>query len=167
MPTYRAPQIHSSEITPEQVWQSRRHWMKAAGASLLTSAAGAWPSIGGAATLPSLDATVSKQFFTMEPRTPEKDAASYNNFYEFGLNNPHILRQRSKAGCCSHCRRGDTDNVTSRHTKVHVPDERDKNSTGFAVKSFCIPSQIQRASGYKPAAKSKIFARSSVRAENV
>ena len=85
MPIYRAPKIHSSEITPEHVWQSRRNWMKAAGASVLTGAAAGWPSIGGAATLPSLDATVSKQFFTMEPRTPEKDAASYNNFYEFGL----------------------------------------------------------------------------------
>jgi len=96
MPNYRAPQIHSSEITPEEVWQSRRHWMKAAGASVLTGAAAGWPSIGGAATLPSLEATVSKQFFTMEPRTPEKDAASYNNFYEFGLDKGDPVKHAHK-----------------------------------------------------------------------
>ena len=85
MPDYRAPRIRSAEITPEEIWQSRRHWMKAAGASVLTGAAGVFPSIGGATTLASLDATTSKRFITMEPRTPEKDAASYNNFYEFGM----------------------------------------------------------------------------------
>ena len=85
MPNYRAPRIRSTEITPEEIWQSRRHWMKAAGASVLTGAAGVFPSIGGASTLPSLDAITSKRFITMEPRTPEKDAVSYNNFYEFGL----------------------------------------------------------------------------------
>ena len=98
MPNYRAPHIHSSEITPEHVWQSRRVWMKAAGASLFTGAVGSWPSIGGAASLATLEATTSKQFFTMEPRTPEKDAASYNNFYEFGtdkgdpVKNAHTLQ---------------------------------------------------------------------------
>ena len=96
MPIYRVPQIHSSEITPEEVWQSRRHWMKAAGASLLTGAAAGWPSIGGAATLPSLETVVSKQFFTMEPRTPEKDAASYNNFYEFGLDKGDPVKHAHK-----------------------------------------------------------------------
>jgi sulfoxide reductase catalytic subunit YedY len=96
MPIYRAPQIHSSEITPEEVWQSRRHWMKAAGASVLTGAAAGWPSIGGAATLPALEAIVSKQFFTMEPRTPEKDAASYNNFYEFGLDKGDPVKHAHK-----------------------------------------------------------------------
>ena len=85
MPDYRAPRIRSAEITPEEIWQGRRHWMKAAGASVLTGVAGAWPSIGGAASLPSLDAIIPKQFINMEPRTPEKDAASYNNFYEFGM----------------------------------------------------------------------------------
>mgnify|MGYP002628347505 FL=1 len=96
MPNYRIPQIHSSEITPEEIWQSRRHWMKAAGASLLTGAAAGWPSIGGAATLPSLESVVSKQFFTMEPRTPEKDAASYNNFYEFGLDKGDPVKHAHK-----------------------------------------------------------------------
>jgi len=81
----RSPPILSSEITPEKIWQSRRTWMRTAGASVIASAAGAWPSSGSAAALAALEASPSNKFLTMEPRTPEKDATSYNNFYEFGF----------------------------------------------------------------------------------
>jgi sulfoxide reductase catalytic subunit YedY len=88
MSAYRYPRIHSSEITPEEVWQARRQWMKAAGAVAATAAVGGWPLAGlaaGKTSLAPLPGQPSKQFMLMEANTPEKDATAYNNFYEFGM----------------------------------------------------------------------------------
>jgi hypothetical protein len=49
MPSYRFPRIRSTEITPEEVWQTRRHWMKAAGATFATGALGGWSALASAA----------------------------------------------------------------------------------------------------------------------
>jgi len=88
MPVYRYPKIHSSEITPEDVWRERRQWMKAAGAVMATAPLGMGAAMAATptstASLPALPGQKSR-FVLMEPSTPEKDVVSYNNFYEFGL----------------------------------------------------------------------------------
>ena len=88
MPVYRYPKIHASEITPEQVWQGRRQWMKTAGAVMATAPFGMGAAMAATptntASLPALPGQKSR-YVLMEPSTPEKDVVSYNNFYEFGL----------------------------------------------------------------------------------
>lgn len=99
MPSYRYPRISASEITPEEVWQSRRHWMKAAGATMAAGALGGWSQLALAANASSLAALPGKpssQFVLMEPATPEKDATSYNNFYEFGMDKEDPQRYAKK-----------------------------------------------------------------------
>ncbi len=108
MSNYRYPRPDASEITPETVWQSRRDWMKSAGLAAagtamaglsglpaMSFAAAAKTSAGALAPLPGIP---SKEYVLMEPVTPFKDASSYNNFYEFGMDkadperNAHTLR---------------------------------------------------------------------------
>ena len=84
MSSYRFPRIRSTEITPEEVWQNRRQWMKAAGATMATGALGGWSALASAAALAKLDAQRSSKYVLMEQVTPEKDATTYNNFFEFG-----------------------------------------------------------------------------------
>ena len=85
MPVYRYPRIRASEITPEEIWESRRQWMKAAGASVAAGTLAGLPQLTSAASLAKLDAQRSTQYVLMEPVTPEKDATTYNNFFEFGM----------------------------------------------------------------------------------
>jgi len=92
MPSYRYPRPDPSEITPEAVWKGRREWMKNAGIAATSAAMGGvlagLPVISQAATpkpLAALPGEISKQYVLMEPVTPFKDATSYNNFYEFGM----------------------------------------------------------------------------------
>ena len=79
------PQIASSEITPEAVWLNRRNLIKAAASGALATTL---PSSGFAVESPlrplaynqgECDACAAD-----EALTPEEDATSYNNFYEFG-----------------------------------------------------------------------------------
>jgi len=73
-----APDLKPSEITPREVYLSRRTLL--AGAAGLV-AAGVLPQEAGAMAFPNLD---SSTFSTDEKLTPRKDVTSYNNFYEFG-----------------------------------------------------------------------------------
>lgn len=65
----RPPDLASSEITPEELFWSRRDFIAAAGGAALASVV---PWRRGAAQDP-------------EKLTPFEDITSYNNFYEFGL----------------------------------------------------------------------------------
>ncbi len=99
MSAYRYPRIHSSEITPEEVWLTRRQWMKAAGAAAATAAVSGWPLASlaaGKTALAPLPGQSSKQFMLMEATTPEKDATSYNNFFEFGMDKEDPMRYADK-----------------------------------------------------------------------
>ena len=78
---------HSSEITPASVYLQRRDVLRMAAASgLLASGSAAWAQ-GAPVGLQPLAAAKSAVAgaVTMEAMTPYKDATSYNNFYEFGL----------------------------------------------------------------------------------
>jgi sulfoxide reductase catalytic subunit YedY len=74
--------VPASEITPEAIYHERRTFMLAAGAGL------------AAAMLPG------RLYAGAEAITPFKDASTYNNFYEFGLDkedparNAHTLKTR-------------------------------------------------------------------------
>jgi sulfoxide reductase catalytic subunit YedY len=101
MSNNRFPTIHPSEITPEAVWHSRRDWMKHAGVYMASGALAGLPALGLAASTPALAPLPGKrmpQYVVMDPPTPEKDATTYNNYYEFGMDkadpseNAHTLK---------------------------------------------------------------------------
>lgn len=79
------PPVPSSEITPRDVWQSRRRWLKTAALGSLAVGAGgvssAWAAGADAATL---NVTANQKFALDEPVTDRKLVTTYNNFYEFG-----------------------------------------------------------------------------------
>jgi len=94
----RAPDIGSSEITPERVYLNRRAFMVGAAALALGSAAEAV-----AAAPPQgqpLKATPNEAFRVEDPPTKYESATTYNNFYEFGVDKEdpgrlaHTLRPR-------------------------------------------------------------------------
>jgi len=83
-----------SEITPQQVYEGRRQWMKQAGLAGL--AASSLVGLGEAAhaqgmakppgkrpALPGAKSSVPGAY-VMDKLTPFEDVTSYNNFYEFG-----------------------------------------------------------------------------------
>ncbi|RVL71527.1 protein-methionine-sulfoxide reductase catalytic subunit MsrP, partial [Sinorhizobium meliloti] len=76
MPSYRAPKIAAAEITPERFFLDRRTFIAAAAGSLALSV----PKPSRAAALEASKSTYRAD----DPATPEKDATTYNNFYEFG-----------------------------------------------------------------------------------
>ncbi|KRB83204.1 protein-methionine-sulfoxide reductase catalytic subunit MsrP [Duganella sp. Root198D2] len=84
--------ILPSEITPREVFESRRKFIKLAAAGAILG-----PELVQAATLPS---KLNPAYTVMEKQTSRKDATSYNNFYEFGTDksdpaeNAHTLRTR-------------------------------------------------------------------------
>jgi len=77
--------IPESEATPEAVFFNRRAFM-AGGAGLIAGTAlpGAALAQGADPTLDLYPAKTNAAYALDRPVTPEADAASYNNFYEFG-----------------------------------------------------------------------------------
>ena len=65
--------LPSSEITPEGLYQNRRAFVGTAGALAL-----------GTVLAPSAVQALSHTGGQEDKVTPEEDATSYNNFYEFG-----------------------------------------------------------------------------------
>lgn len=84
--------ILPSEITPREVFEARRKFIKLAAAGAILG-----PELVQAANLPS---KLNPAYAVMEKQTSRKDATSYNNFYEFGTDksdpaeNAHTLRTR-------------------------------------------------------------------------
>ena len=76
MPAYKPPHIPSSEITSRSIYLRRREFMAGSiAAGLVASSAGS--------ALAALDAKPS-DYKVDDKITPEEDATTYNNFYEFG-----------------------------------------------------------------------------------
>ena len=69
MPVYRPPRIAASDITPRDIYMSRRKFMGTAAAGFVMAA--------------PLTAAPSR-FSTDETLTPKEAVTTYNNFYEFG-----------------------------------------------------------------------------------
>lgn len=79
MPAYRPPHISPSEITPKDIYLSRRSFIGAA------AAAGFGLGAGGDAFAAALS-TVPGPYKLNEKLTPKEAVTTYNNFYEFGVN---------------------------------------------------------------------------------
>lgn len=85
----QAPDIPSSEITPESVYLKRRQFIGGAVAAAGWSLLGAPGRAMAADELASLDFKAASKsspagFYTAETLTPYEDIKRYNNFYEFG-----------------------------------------------------------------------------------
>lgn len=81
------PDIPSSEITPESLYNNRRTFLKTAGIAAAGAAAGfSVPGLLQSAPTqdPPYKRPPSGQFNTDEDLTPYSDVTTYNNFYEFG-----------------------------------------------------------------------------------
>jgi sulfoxide reductase catalytic subunit YedY len=79
----QAPDIRSSEITPEKLYRNRREFLKEAGmVAAAAAAASLLPADAFAGT--KLPAAKSPLSTTGEALTPLKSITTYNNFYEFG-----------------------------------------------------------------------------------
>ena len=77
----------SSEITPRELYESRRGFMKqialgAVGSAALLEMANREAFAQGAN--PKLAAKLNPAYSALDKQTPYKDATTYNNFYEFG-----------------------------------------------------------------------------------
>jgi sulfoxide reductase catalytic subunit YedY len=78
----------SSEITPREIFESRRAFIKQlavgsiAGSALLEMASR--DAFAQSPTATKLAAKVNNKYVVMDKVTPYKDATTYNNFYEFG-----------------------------------------------------------------------------------
>src|SRR5260370_4114312 len=72
----KAPDIRSSEITPQDVYMNRRRF-------LATAAIGGVLAVNADAASP-YSGVVKSPLSTTEKPTPLNDVASYNNYYEFG-----------------------------------------------------------------------------------
>ena len=83
----KAPDIRSSEITPQSLYLRRREFLQAAGLTAAAAVAGLVVRDGSVEAAPALEPlTVTKKMVTTtEAQTPAKDVSSYNNFYEFGV----------------------------------------------------------------------------------
>ncbi|HEY8355706.1 MAG TPA: protein-methionine-sulfoxide reductase catalytic subunit MsrP [Methylophilaceae bacterium] len=82
----RKPDIPSSEITPREVFENRRHFLKAAGFSVV---AGTFSGLLSADALAASErrriSDLSKTDYGRDEKlTSYKDITTYNNFYEFG-----------------------------------------------------------------------------------
>ena len=84
----QAPDIRSSEITPEHLYRNRRQFIKATSGAALGAMAGA--SVlgqydGPASAQQDIPDLVKSPFSTDEELNSFEDITTYNNFYEFGL----------------------------------------------------------------------------------
>lgn len=82
------PPIPASEITPKEVYESRREFIKAAGLGLIAGTAMmlGWPAMANSpqASRKKIDHYAKTAFGGDEKLTPYEDVTGYNNFYEFG-----------------------------------------------------------------------------------
>ena len=88
--------ISETEVTPEAVYMNRRHWLRAAGFTGL-GLAGALAGLGDTA-LAAIDGYPAPQNMAYRldrDITPEEDATTYTNFYEFG-STKNIYRRAQK-----------------------------------------------------------------------
>ncbi|WP_042882554.1 protein-methionine-sulfoxide reductase catalytic subunit MsrP [Cupriavidus necator] len=84
----RGEDIAASEITPRDVFASRRRLLGLAAAGAAGSALAPWLMREAHAQVghhgPKLPATANNTYVITEKRTPFEDVTTYNNFYEFG-----------------------------------------------------------------------------------
>ena len=110
MAKFRLPTIPSEQITPESIYQQRRHFMRLGTAALLAPMLPLGNANAATQDLARLSA-VPGPFKTDEHMTDREAVTHYNNFYEFGTGkadparNAHTLEPRpwsvTVAGACA------------------------------------------------------------------
>lgn len=84
---FRSIPVRSSEITPKQVYLSRRDFIKAAGVVAGSMALAACvPEAAESTVAPGVDAGPAKTDELGNPANSFKDITNYNNYYEFSTN---------------------------------------------------------------------------------
>lgn len=81
------PDVLPSEITPREIFENRREFIKAAGFGLIAgaaSAAGLLPADARAASRQKISGYTKTPYGAGEKLTDYEDVTTYNNFYEFG-----------------------------------------------------------------------------------
>ena len=92
-----APDVRSSEITPERLYLRRREFMKTAAVPAVAALAGLAPALDAAAAPQAALPNVRKGVVTLaEALTPWEDVTTYNNFYEFGMDKGDPARNSKK-----------------------------------------------------------------------
>jgi sulfoxide reductase catalytic subunit YedY len=84
----QAPDIRSSEITPERIYRNRRQFIQTASGAALGAVAGGTllGHYGGAASAQEPIPDLAKSpLSTSDEQNSYEDITTYNNFYEFGL----------------------------------------------------------------------------------
>jgi sulfoxide reductase catalytic subunit YedY len=94
-----APDVRSSEITPESVYATRREWISRAGAGVLAAVASlatSDPLAGSSGMQPDIPGVRKGPFSTDEKQNSWQDVTSYNNFYEFGIDKDDPARNAGR-----------------------------------------------------------------------
>jgi sulfoxide reductase catalytic subunit YedY len=97
----RSPDLKYSDVTPEDVYLNRRKFLYGMGLSGGLALAGKSlanivdPSIRAYAST-KLDGVIKGPFSTDEKVTPEKNATTYNNYYEFGTEKDEPAKNSQK-----------------------------------------------------------------------
>jgi len=96
----RASMFKASEITDYRLYLNRREFMVGAAALVLAPGVASAGAPAGAPAGTPLQAAKSEKFSIADKPTPFKDATTYNNFYEFGMDKEdparyaHLLKPR-------------------------------------------------------------------------
>lgn len=95
------PTIAPSDITPEQLWLTRREWLQKTGMGALAAGAatllpGTTRAADGTSDRPTLPASSNPDYQLDDTLTPEKDITTYNNFYEFGTDKSDPARRADR-----------------------------------------------------------------------
>ena len=86
--TFKDLKIKSSDITPKNIYENRRHFLKTATVGLMAaglSSLGQEESFAKTESGQKLTAKFNKQYSVNDKKTSYKDITTYNNFYEFGM----------------------------------------------------------------------------------
>lgn len=89
----KLPDIRSSEITAESIYLRRREFMKTSGLLGTTLLLNPWVTAGASLSIGDYRKNVIS---IDEELTPEDDATSYNNFYEFGTGKSDPAKRATK-----------------------------------------------------------------------
>jgi sulfoxide reductase catalytic subunit YedY len=84
--------IQPSDITPKEVFEQRRQWIKLAAAGAFGIANAEFFARQAFAQSNKLAATANPKYFLSDKLTSYKDITSYNNFYEFGTDKSEPAR---------------------------------------------------------------------------
>ena len=129
----QAPDIPSSEITPEDLYRNRRKFIQVtSGAILGTAGAAAFSgTLGGllAAEQEDIPNLKSSEFSTSDTPNTFEEITSYNNFYEFGIDKEDPKRY--------------ADDLTVKPWSVRVEGHMNKPAADYAIEDILKPHAFE------------------------